>query len=134
MAASILSFGMLTARAFWITRRSIGFECGSVPPDFTAMLMSFAIRANCFAMRFHRANIVCLRTSNIRPIGGHLSESRQLCGELGRIKASELGELRQLCRQLRGDQAHTAALGAQSGLDLAQALLDFRVLPMLDHD
>src|SRR5579859_6637640 len=76
MAASILSLGMLTARAFWITRRSIGFECGSVPPDFTAILMSFAIRANCFAMRFHRANIVCLRTSNILPIDDYGAPGR----------------------------------------------------------
>ena len=28
IAASTLSFGMLTARAFWITRRSAGFEFG----------------------------------------------------------------------------------------------------------
>jgi hypothetical protein len=28
-----------------------------------------AMRANCFAMRFQRANIVCLRTSNMRPMG-----------------------------------------------------------------
>src|ERR1700748_3266404 len=69
MAASTLSFGMFTARAFWITRRSIGFEWGSVPPALTAMVMSFAIRANCFAMRFQRANIVCFLTSNMRPMG-----------------------------------------------------------------
>ena len=67
MAASILSFGMLTARAFWIMRRSVGFEAGSAPADFTAMVMSFAMRANCFAMRFHRANIVCFLTSKMRP-------------------------------------------------------------------
>src|SRR5215472_10605637 len=69
MAASILSFGMLTARAFWMVRRNIGLEAGSAPPAFTAMVMSLAMRANCFAMRFHRANIVCLRTSKMRPMG-----------------------------------------------------------------
>src|SRR5438105_10208099 len=68
MAASILSFGMFTARAFWITRRRVGFDDGSGPLDLTAMVMSFAIRANCFAMRFHRANIVCFLTSNMRPM------------------------------------------------------------------
>src|SRR5215470_12711170 len=68
MAASILSLGMLTARAFWMTRRRAGFDAGSGPPDLTAMVMSFAIRANCFAMRFHRANIVCFLTSNMRPM------------------------------------------------------------------
>src|SRR6516165_1602271 len=60
---------MFTARAFWMMRRSDGLELGSEPPDLTVMVMSLAIRANCFAMRFHRANIVCLRTSNMRPMG-----------------------------------------------------------------
>ena len=68
MAASILSFGMLTARAFWMTRRSAGFEAGSVPPVLTAIVMSLPIRANCFAMRFQRANIACFLTSKMRPI------------------------------------------------------------------
>src|SRR3954464_14208788 len=61
---------MFTARAFWMTRRKAGFDDGSGPLDLTAMVMSFAIRANCFAMRFHRANIVCFLTSNMRPMGG----------------------------------------------------------------
>src|SRR6516164_7638 len=85
MAASILSFGMLTARAFWMTRRNVGFEEGSGPPAFTAMVMSLAMRANCFAMRFHRANIVCLRTSKMRPMAawctngpGHANHTRAL--------------------------------------------------------
>src|SRR5579863_6885979 len=59
---------MLTARAFWMIRRSVGLAAGSGPPDLTAMVMSFAMRANCFAMRFHRANIVALRTSKMRPM------------------------------------------------------------------
>ena len=76
IAASTLSLGMLTARAFWMIRRSVGLAAGSGPPDLTAMVMSFAMRANCFAMRFHRANIVCLRTSKMRPMARY--------GEAGR--------------------------------------------------
>src|SRR5690348_3566858 len=60
---------MLIARAFCMTRRRAGFEAGSEPPDFTAIVMSLPMRANCFAMRFHRANIACFLTSKIRPIG-----------------------------------------------------------------
>src|SRR6185295_14573108 len=63
---------MLTAREFCTARRSAGLELTSLPPALTAMLMSFATRANCFAMRSHRANIVCLRTSNMRPIGARI--------------------------------------------------------------
>jgi hypothetical protein len=72
IAASTLSFGMLIARAFWITRRSAGLLFGSEPPAFTAMVMSLPMRANCFAIRFHRANIACLRTSKMRPIAGRM--------------------------------------------------------------
>src|SRR5688572_25802902 len=68
MAASTLSLGMLRLRLFCTARRSAGLELGSLPPALTAMLMSFAMRANCFAMRSQRANIVCLRTSKMRPI------------------------------------------------------------------
>ena len=68
IADSILSLGMFTARAFWMQRRRAGFEFGSEPPVFTEIVISLPMRANCFAMRFQRANIVCLRTSNIRPI------------------------------------------------------------------
>src|SRR6188768_4543901 len=72
MAASTLSLGMLRLRLFCTARRSAGLEFGSLPPALTAMLMSLAMRANCFAMRSHRANIVCLRTSNMRPIGARI--------------------------------------------------------------
>src|SRR5215510_3180119 len=72
MAASTLSFGMLYCRAFCTARRSAGFELTSPPPALTAMLMSFATRANCLAMRSQRANIVCLRTSKMRPIGARI--------------------------------------------------------------
>src|SRR3954469_18791573 len=59
---------MLRLREFCTARRSAGLDATSPPPALTAMLMSLAIRANCFAMRSQRANIVCLRTSNMRPI------------------------------------------------------------------
>src|SRR5258708_10432164 len=68
MAASVLSLGMLTARAFWNTRRSVGFAAGSGPPACTAIAMSLATRVNCFAIRFQRANIACFLTSNMRPM------------------------------------------------------------------
>jgi hypothetical protein len=32
------------------------------------MVMSLPMRANCFAIRSHRANIVCLRVSKMRPM------------------------------------------------------------------
>src|SRR5262249_36329872 len=66
---------MLTARAFWITRRNAGLECGSVPPAFTATLISLLMRENALDMRSQRANMVCLRTSNMRPIGREFSHA-----------------------------------------------------------
>src|SRR5579863_3284421 len=59
---------MLMAREFCMMRRSVGFEAGSAPPAFTAMLMSLAMRAKPLAMRFQRANMACLRTSKMRPM------------------------------------------------------------------
>src|SRR5688500_20378653 len=61
---------MFTAREFWITRRRAGLEWGSGPPFLTAMVMSLPMRANCFAMRFQRANIACFLTSKMRPMNG----------------------------------------------------------------
>jgi hypothetical protein len=78
IAASILSFGMLSARAFWITRRSAGLLAGSVPALRTAIVMSLPIRANCFAIRFQRANITCFLTSKIRPNDRVLAGARSL--------------------------------------------------------
>src|SRR5215469_16729859 len=138
MAASILSFGMLTARAFWMVRRNIGLEAGSVPPAFTAMVMSLAMRANCFAMRFHRANIVCLRTSKMRPMvrawctnaagrasaGGSATRQRLAPYGAGRHKA--------LC-ELRLQHAHAPALQAQPPLDLREPALQIDLLPLLEH-
>src|SRR5688572_1153103 len=76
MAASTLSLGMLRLRLFCIARRSAGLEFGSLPPALTAMLMSLEMRANCLAMRSQRANMVCLRTSNMRPIGARILSNR----------------------------------------------------------
>src|SRR6185503_19340122 len=73
MADSTLSLGMLTARAFWTTRRSIGLLTGSDPPALTAMVISLPIRANCFAIRSQRANIVCCLVSKMRPMAGNLA-------------------------------------------------------------
>src|SRR5579863_9655825 len=121
MAASILSFGMLTARAFWMVRRSVGLEAGSEPPDFTAMVMSLAMRANCFAMRFQRANIVCLRTSKMRPTQAWCPNGR---GVRQRRAARGAGCLRELCLQ----QAHAAQLQRETALDVAQAALQVSLL------
>src|SRR5687767_6060749 len=68
MAASTLSLGMLTARAFWMMRRSSGLAFGSGPPARTAMVISLLSRANCFDIRSQRANIACFLTSKIRPM------------------------------------------------------------------
>src|SRR5688572_3535992 len=69
MAFSILSLGMLAARAFWITRRRVGLVSGLGPPDFTAMARSFPMRVKAFAILSHRLNIVAFRVSKIRPMG-----------------------------------------------------------------
>src|SRR5580693_10864 len=68
IAASTLSFGILTLLAFWKQRRRAGLVAGSGPPVFTAMAISFPMRVNCLAIRSHRANMVCFLTSNMRPI------------------------------------------------------------------
>src|SRR5579863_8636591 len=109
---------MLTARAFWMIRRSAGLEAGSGPPDLTAMVMSFAMRANCFAMRFHRANIVCLRTSKMRPMADYCSapQPRLWTARLPRSVRGDLVEL----RELRVQQPHAPALAAERALDLAE--------------
>src|SRR5437879_415304 len=41
IARSMLSFGMLCARAAWIALRKRGFPLGSPPPVFAAMVLSF---------------------------------------------------------------------------------------------
>ena len=76
MAPSTFSLGMLTPLAFCIARRSCGLRSGSGPPALTAMTMSFPMRVNCFAIRSYRANIVCLRFSNMRPMRAGSGEPR----------------------------------------------------------
>src|SRR5512137_1148705 len=68
MAASTLSFGMLAPRAFCRARRSAGLSLGFGPPAFTAMAMSLLMRVKTFAILFHRANMVALRVSKMRPM------------------------------------------------------------------
>src|ERR1700728_1830067 len=132
MAASILSFGMLTARAFWIVRRRVGLEAGSAPPDLTAMVMSLAMRANCFAMRFQRANIVCLRTSNMRPMARMVPPSMRGVPALPQRRDGRDRKVREersgarcaprarLLSELGVQDAQAPALQVQAALDLAQ--------------
>src|SRR6202161_3481863 len=77
---------MLTARAFCNTRRSVGFEAGSGPPECTAMAISLATRVNCFAIRFQRANIACFLTSNMRPMPPMVA----IRGQTARLAATSL--------------------------------------------
>src|SRR5512137_979033 len=70
MAASTLSFGMLAPRAFWMARRRAGLVSGLGPPAFTAMAMSLLILVKTLAILFQRANMVALRVSKMRPMGG----------------------------------------------------------------
>src|SRR5690242_15939594 len=60
---------MFADRAFWITRRSEGFDSGLGPPFLTAIVISLPMRANVLDMRSQRANIVALRVSKMRPMG-----------------------------------------------------------------
>jgi len=80
---------MFTARAFWMQRRNAGFEFGSGPPFFVAMVISLPMRANCLAMRFQRANMACLRTSKMRPIVSGPVERRAQC-----TRARDRGQIR----------------------------------------
>src|SRR5688500_15470953 len=59
---------MFKARAFWMTRLSAGLFSGVGPPAFTAIAISFPMRANCFDIRSQRRNIVAFRVSKMRPI------------------------------------------------------------------
>src|SRR2546423_275111 len=121
------SFGMLTARAFWMVRRNTGLDAGSVPPAFTAMVMSFAMRANCFAMRFHRANIVCFLTSKMRPMACMVHQQRRACQPPGEgRRPNKLGELRL-------QHAHAPQLQGEAPLDLPQFALQVHLLPLLQH-
>jgi hypothetical protein len=57
---------------------------GSEPPNFTAIAISFPILVNAFAILSKRANILCLRFSNILPI-----EISALCTEIDAQKYKE---------------------------------------------
>src|SRR5262245_30435463 len=74
---------MFTARAFWIARRSAGLASGLVPPVRTAIAISLPMRWNCFAMRSQRANMVCLRTSKMRPMRFPDSSRDDAAGDRG---------------------------------------------------
>src|SRR5829696_6683837 len=59
---------MFAPRAFCSARRSAALVSGLGPPAFTAIAMSLLMRVKTFAIRFHRANIVALRVSKMRPM------------------------------------------------------------------
>src|SRR6185503_14516077 len=108
IAASTLSFGMFTARAFWITRRSAGLECGSVPPAFTATTISLLMRENALDMRSQRANIVCLRTSKILPMGAEFGRSPRRAATVLRVHRGQVVRGQELADRA---EDHRALLG-----------------------
>src|SRR5439155_19897111 len=59
---------MLSARAFWMMRRSAGLFSGLGPPAFTAIVISLPMRAKALDILSQRANIVALRVSKMRPM------------------------------------------------------------------
>src|SRR5580698_3921974 len=137
MAASMRSLGMLTARAFWMVRRSVELEAGSVPPAFTAMVMSLAMRANCLAMRFQRANMVCLRTSKMRPMkawctngAGPANRGAASIRALGKMRSARVRARPRppLLGELRLQHAHAPQLPAQGALDVAQPVVQVDLL------
>src|SRR6185436_4130906 len=89
MALSTLSLGMFTDRAFWITRRSEGFDSGLGPPFLTAIVISLPMRANALDILSQRANIVALRVSKMRPMAGNL-DGFAPDGEPGRASARSI--------------------------------------------
>src|SRR4051794_12626408 len=82
MAFSILSLGMLAARAFWTTRRRAGLLSGLGPPALTAMAMSLPMRVKAFAILSHRLNMVAFLVSKIRPMRWVLA-GHPAAGEVG---------------------------------------------------
>src|SRR5262245_32392273 len=67
---------MLTARAFWITRRSAGLPSGFAPPALIAIVISLLMRAKAFDMRSQRASMVALRVSRMRPMAAGVLPGR----------------------------------------------------------
>src|SRR5262245_44081659 len=93
MAVSTLSLGMLTARAFWITRRNAGLLSGFGPAALTAIVISLPIRVKAFAIRSQRANIVDLRVSKMRPMvsGPVFLRTRLGSKALGSVRGDSAG-------------------------------------------
>ena len=123
IAASTLSLGMLTARAFWNARRSAGLCSGFGPPALTAIVISLPMRANALDILSQRANIVALRVSKMRPI----VDSAPACGTCmderagaAREAALQRGPTPRLCRvarapSTRGLSGASPALREQPG-------------------
>src|SRR5215469_4566417 len=106
-----------------MTRRRAGLEAGSGPLAFTAMVMSFAMRANCFAMRFQRANMVCLRTSKMRPMAAMVHQANGRCQPRAARAAARRLKLTGCARwrasgELGLQHAHASQLRRQAPLDL----------------
>src|SRR5262249_16186680 len=95
MAFSILSLGMLAARAFCRMRRRAGLLSALGPPDFTPMAMSFPIRVKALAILSHRLNMVALRVSKMRPMTtglprrGPVDLSRRAWGDVQNVGGAE---------------------------------------------
>ena len=63
------------AHALWMARRSAGLLSGFGPPAFAAMTMSLVMRVKALAIRFHRANMVALRVSKMRPMARRIPQA-----------------------------------------------------------
>ena len=85
------------------------------------MVMSLAMRANCFAMRFQRANIVCFADFEDASHGGMVHQAR------GGVPSRQ----RRL-RELRLQYPHAPHLQTQAPLDFPELALQVDVLPLLD--
>src|SRR5690554_7861979 len=95
MALSILSFGIFTALAFWITARNLEFASGSGPPSFTAITMSFPILVKALDMADQRFIFLAFLNSKALPIFltalNYSFGSINLCGDqLKRLKDKKI--------------------------------------------
>src|SRR5690606_4956805 len=68
MAASMRSFGILTAFPFWMAVRRREFPSGFGPPSLTAIAISFPKRVNCTAILAQRLNFRSFLNSKALPI------------------------------------------------------------------
>ena len=143
MAASILSLGMLTARAFWMVRRSVGLEAGSGAAGLdghgdvlgdAGELLRHAVPA-----REHRV----LADFEDAPHGAHGARSGTGvpaargaaraatswgCGE--RAAAGSAVNFRRVCAL---QHAQAPALQVQAALDVTQLALQVDLFPLLEH-